>query len=226
MNEHDMQDILTPRWQTSGITVNGQRLFLAAWEVMTFDLKMNRWGAKWSPSVDFCFLDVDGRFWLLEFKPKLTARGGSWSALFQVTHRAVLFSRVVNHARFEALYLECRTTSERSSDRTMPKPLLEAHAAFFGLEHPLEPTAIGKLPLQRVVAAQTIGEKLWKAATAFDSHGHEEIMTAFGGTGLKLNLEDTRNERTRFATLGDWGTVLAPTIAGFETGLVTAEIRE
>jgi hypothetical protein len=226
MNEHEMQVILTPRWHENGLMIGDQKLFLAAWEVMTENFRMNGGGGSWTPSVDFCFLDIEGRCWLLELKKHLTTQENSWSVLFQVTHRSVLFSRWFDFARFEKLYVECRTTSERSFDRKIPKPLLEAHASYFDLKHPLEPTVINALPVQRVVAAQTIGKELWKAASAFNEQNHSEVMTTFGETGLKINMEQKNKERTRFANLGNWGDVLTTTIIGLEIGVIKAKNHE
>lgn len=222
MNEHEMQGVLTAQWQHNGPTINNQKLFLAAWEVMTADWRMNKWGVRWSPSVDFWFLDEIGRCWLLEFKPTLVNKATSWSALCQVTHRSVLFARTFSLARLEGIYTECNMTSPRSTKHQTPLPLCEAHAEYFGLQNPLDMTAIGVSPFQRVIAAQTLGDKFWQAATAFDGHTHSEVMELLNQTGLKVNFEKLREERTRFATLGEWGSLLTSSISGFETGLLSA----
>jgi hypothetical protein len=215
MTEHEMQTILTAQWQYCGPTVNGQKLFLTAWELMVADFRMNRWGGRWSPSVDFCFLDRHGGSW---FKPILTGRADSWSALCLVTHRSVLFAQAVTLEKLEGIYVECLTTSPRSNDLRVLPSLLETHASYFGLPQPLDRTVIGLGPVQRVVAAQTLSEEFWIAAGAFDSHDHSQVMEAFGRTGLKMNLQNPRAERTRFAALGDWGASLSPSVFGFTTG--------
>ena len=223
MNEHEMQTVLTARWLENGLTIQGQKLFLAAWEVMTADWRMNRWGGRWSPSVDFWLLDVNGGCWLLEFKPKLTGAAESWSALCQVTHRAVLLARSYQFSKLERVYEECRQTSPRSTDRLAPKPLLEAHRTHFHLERSVEPESVGAESFRRVVGAQRFGEGFQLALSAFNGRNHAGVMELLKRSGYKLNLENKRNERTRFASIGDWGATLAPSVSFIEIGPIIAD---
>ncbi|MCA1702056.1 MAG: hypothetical protein LC808_01805 [Actinobacteria bacterium] len=93
VNEWKLQDALTETWARDGLSVNGERLFLAAREVMT-DWRINDRLRHFNlPSIDFLFLDAQGQMLALELKPKIATPRDAWSVLCQVTHRAVELKR-------------------------------------------------------------------------------------------------------------------------------------
>ena len=72
MNEFRLQKELTSVWAPQGLTVGGQRLYLAAWQVMA-DWRINDADRHWNrPSVDFVCLDAAGRLVLIELKVAVT----------------------------------------------------------------------------------------------------------------------------------------------------------
>src|SRR6478752_4799839 len=111
--EWSLQKRLTRSWLRRGsVLLDGEELFLAAWEVMT-DYRVNDARRHWNvPSIDFLFLDRHGRMVLVELKREVRTPRESWSVICQVTHRAHELAAGYSQARLENVYYDCRSGAD------------------------------------------------------------------------------------------------------------------
>lgn len=155
MNEHELQSRLTRTWVRDGIRLGGERLFLAAWEVMD-DYRIN--SAKRSfgrPAIDFLLLDRAGRLVAVELKMKVQAPRDCWAVLCQVTHRAHLLAAAFDTDRLVSASQACRTGQRGRVETTQDiEDLRTAHSRFFGIR---ALATLPGLPIRRVVAAPAFG---------------------------------------------------------------------
>jgi hypothetical protein len=172
MTEWTLQKRLTGIWARQGVTVGEERLYLAAWEVMT-DWRINDAARHWArPSIDFVCLDSVGRLVLIELKLALGTPRQAWSALCQVTHRAVALGRSYTPEALGAAHRACWSgVHGRVSDHEVESVWTD-HARFFGFEAPDQ--LVGR-PVRRVVAAATFGAAWDGVLTQFRTKGHAEV---------------------------------------------------
>jgi hypothetical protein len=111
--EWSLQKRLTRSWlQGESTVLDGEKLFLAAWELMT-DFRINDSRRHRNrPSIDFVFLDRAGRMVLVELKRKIITPRESWSVICQVTHRAHQLAAGYSHARLEVAYADCHSGAD------------------------------------------------------------------------------------------------------------------
>lgn len=75
LTEWQLQSLSTQRWVREGVDLDGERLLLFAWEVMTPSWQINDAQRYWNePSIDFLCLDEQGRLVAIELKRKVVAR--------------------------------------------------------------------------------------------------------------------------------------------------------
>ncbi|MEO8330406.1 MAG: hypothetical protein ABI586_10405, partial [Candidatus Nanopelagicales bacterium] len=129
-----MQKALTRIWVRDGLTLDGERLFLAAWEVMT-DYKINDAHLGFGkPAIDFLFLDASGTMLALELKPSVLSPREAWAVLCQVTHRAYWLAQEHTRERLDGAYVACHSGRHgRVPIDEAVQPLWQAHAEFFDI---------------------------------------------------------------------------------------------
>lgn len=170
-NEWQLQKLLTKHWLSDGLVLDGEPLFLAAWEVMS-DYRINDSKRHFGlPSVDFVLIDCDGHMVMAELKMRVRTPRDAWHVLCQVTHRAVVLGEAFVDAKLEAAYLDCRSgTDGRAVADVKVGSLLDAHADFFQ-RRPLE--RLAGVPVRRVVMALEFGSCYRKVAAVFAAGGPE-----------------------------------------------------
>lgn len=154
MTEWDVQTALTESWVRNGLYLRGERLFLVAWEVMT-DWRINDAFRHFNrPSIDFLFLDRQGGMVALELKRAISTPKDSWSALCQVTHRAVGLSQTFSLCNLDGAHRACYSGAHgRVQVASSPIPVVEAHQQFFRLDRCVAPSR----RIRRAVAAGQYG---------------------------------------------------------------------
>lgn len=182
--EHQLQKRLTHTWARAGVHVDGERHFLAAWEVMD-DYRINSARLGFGrPAVDFLLLDAQGRVAVVELKMSVRTRRDSLAALCQVTRRAFLLAQAFTSCRLAGAYEECYSGRHGRVEPTLlAEDLWLAHARFFGCE-PIGPTIPGR-PFRRVVAAPEFGGGWEGARDVFASEQRELIDDAIGAYSQK-----------------------------------------
>ena len=131
--EWALQKRLTNHWLRDDLVIlDGEPLFLAAWEVMT-SYRVNDARRHWSePSIDFVFLDAAGRMVMVELKREVRTPLDAWSVICQVTHRAHVLASGYSASRLEGVYRDCHSGANgRKSNPTPARGLLEGHARAF-----------------------------------------------------------------------------------------------
>jgi hypothetical protein len=117
------------------------------------------------PSLDFLFLDVDGRIIAVELKGTILTRQAAWSALCQVTHRAVELSRGFTPELLAAAYDDCHSVTGGRVGVSSEESLLEAHRRFFSLST----TPLLSHNIRRVVACVEFGPDWQEVLTRFNT---------------------------------------------------------
>lgn len=154
--EWSLQKRLTNHWlQDDLVILDGEPLFLAAWEVMT-SYKVNDARRHWNePSVDFVFLDAAGRMVMVELKRDVRTPLDAWSVICQVTHRAHVLASGFSTSRLEGVYFDCHSGADgRKSNPTPVGRLLEGHARAFA-QPALE--SLPGVPARRMIMACSFG---------------------------------------------------------------------
>lgn len=179
MNEWDLQDWLTTQW-SEGVLLDGERYFLAAWEVMFPSWQINDESKKWNePSIDFLLLDRQGGLIALELKRMVTAPRDAWSVLCQVTHRAQQMRTSYSYDRLEEAYAAAFSGDHGRALESRPasSSLADAHASFFELERPLQPNDFNADEPGRIVAAWSFGESWPDISRQFHNESFENLCT-------------------------------------------------
>lgn len=167
MNEWELQEQLVERWITSGIPLaSGERLLMAAWEVMD-NWEINDSRKEWNrPSIDFVGLDIEGRMAAIELKnPHVTAPALAWTQLCQVTVRAVTMARTYRPGRLRHANDECLGGEHGRVDASL-RALDERFEALFQSPLRLAETA---LPVRRIIAAPVFGPRVSDLAAQFSA---------------------------------------------------------
>lgn len=154
--EWSLQRRLTAEWLRDDLVLlDGERLFLAAWEVMT-NYKVNDAHRHWSePSIDFVFLDATGRMVTVELKREIRTPRDAWSVICQVTHRTHALASEYTASRLERVYHDCHSGADgRKRNPTPVRELLEEHARAFA--QPALDSLAG-LPVRRMIMANSFG---------------------------------------------------------------------
>lgn len=200
--EWSLQKRLTNDWlQDDLVVLDGEPLFLAAWEVMT-TYKVNDARRHWSkPSIDFVFLDATGCMVMVELKREVRTPRDSWSVICQVTHRARVLASGYNASRLEGVYLDCHSGADgRRSNPTSVRGLREAHARAF--EQPTIGDLIG-LPARRMVMARSFGPKFAQILKLANNAPQSQMIEI-------LNQYKPRGEIKRFVELAQDSSSLDP----------------
>jgi hypothetical protein len=146
MFEDTIQNRLTKLWCRKGLTFRGERLFLAAWEVMT------NWGINDGskdfrhPSVDFLFCDQHGKLWAMEVKVAVRSPLGNLAAAFYETRLGI-------HGRV--------CCPPKDDFRRM-------HRSFFRLTKALSAEPFGKGEIRRIVGATDFGPDWYPIFRSFN----------------------------------------------------------
>ena len=169
--EWEIQKEITHHWIANGVVINGDRLFLAAWEVMVKSWWINDSKKHWAePSIDFLLLDKTGNVWLVEMKRYVKKPRDAWEALCQVTHRAIALMKTYSFENIESAFIAAYSGQHgRVESSSEAASLVDSHKDFFGLENPLSANSIGKNPFRRVVAAIEFGGSWEDVRQRFDS---------------------------------------------------------
>jgi hypothetical protein len=171
MNEFRLQKALTSIWAAQGLTVGGERLYLAAWEVMT-DWRINDAARHWNrPSVDFVCLDSAGRLVLIELKRTVSTPRQAWSVLCQV-NRAVELARSYTPLALDDAHRACRSGRHGRVAEHAVEPVVSAHARFFGLE---VRSQLSGRPVRRAVAATMFGRAWPVVLDSFTTSRPEKV---------------------------------------------------
>jgi hypothetical protein len=177
--EWSLQKRLTRSWLGSEPAIlDGEELFLAAWEVMT-DFRINDSRRHWNaPSIDFLFLDRAGRMVLVELKRAIRTPRESWSVVCQVTHRSHELAAGYSQARLETAYADCHSgTDGRIAGPVVPMDLVQAHADMF-----MQP-ALSELPgcpVRRVIMANEFGSAFGEVLSVANSKPRDQVVEALG----------------------------------------------
>ena len=190
VNEHQLQKHLTELWVDEGAVIAGERLFLAAWEVMD-NYRINSAQRGFGrPAIDFLLLDSKGCMVALELKLAVRSPRDSWSVLCQVTHRAQRLAEEFTPALLESAYRDSHSGAYgRIEAHRDVGTLTEAHARFFDTT-PLP--ALPGMPVRRVVAATHFGPAWGGIREAFVEGPREATVEAVsryapgGGAGREF----------------------------------------
>lgn len=156
MNEHQLQKLLTREWAERGLTLGGERLFLAAWEVMDNYRVNDAHRGFGRPAADFVFLDSQGRLVVMELKMRVRSPQDSWAVLCQVTHRAHVLLQNYSIERLSSVYRACHS-GDHGRVITKDLPVLEeAYLDFFTAK---EMPVCSPMRARRVVAACDYGPR-------------------------------------------------------------------
>ena len=200
--EWSLQKRLTNDWLRDDLVIlDGEPLFLAAWEVMT-SYKVNDAHRHWSrPSIDFVFLDAAGRMVMVELKREVRTSLDAWSVICQVTHRAHVLSSGYSAPRLEAVYHDCHSGADgRKSNPTLVRGLLEAHARAF--EQPALESLAG-VPARRMIIACSFGPTFSEILQLANGAPREQMIAA-------LSRYKPRGEIKRFLELAQDPSLLDP----------------
>lgn len=169
-----MQKVLTRVWVRDGLMLDGERLFLAAWELMT-DYKINDALLGFGkPAIDSLFLDAEGRMVALELKPSVLAPREAWAVLCQVSHRAYRLAEEYKPECLDRAYIACHSGLHgRVPVDEAVQPLWEAHAEFLDITALTNPVP---LPVRRMVAAREFGEPWERICSTFTHAPREQIV--------------------------------------------------
>ena len=153
--EWELQTKLTSKWIREGLSIAGQKLFLASWEVMINSWKINDALKHWNePSIDFLFLDREGNICLVELKRYILTPRDAWLALCQVTHRSIALKKTYTWGNLEKSFKAAYSGNHgRVETVQLLNNLLETHQKFFKLNMPISRNRFGKNQFFRVVAA-------------------------------------------------------------------------
>lgn len=190
--EWSMQKTLTASWLAhETVELHDEPFFLVAWEVMT-TYKVNDARRHWNaPSIDFVFLDREGRMLLVELKRAVRTPREGWSVVCQVSHRAQALASGFSQRLLESVYLDCRSGPDGRTARKMSiPPLLRAHAEAFN-QRPLR--RLRALPARRMVMAAEFRPsfaKILSMANASTPEQVAEMLSRYKRTGeIKRYLE-------------------------------------
>lgn len=177
--EWSLQKRLTRSWLGGEPAIlDGEKLFLAAWEVMT-DFRINDSRRHWNaPSIDFVFLDRSGRMVLVELKRAIRTPRESWSVVCQVTHRSHELAAGYSQARLEMAYIDCHSGADgRMSGSVATTGLAHAHAGMFS--QPALPELPG-CPIRRVIMAKEFGSAFGQVLSLANSKTRDQVVAALG----------------------------------------------
>jgi hypothetical protein len=209
-NEWQMQERLTLEWVKNGAQVGSERLFLAAWEVMT-NWKINDSRKEWgSPSIDFLFLDRTGGIWLMEMKREVKHPKSAWEALCQVSYRVVALKRSFSFEALCSAHTDCWSGVHGRVSESAPQPLSITHQAFFQLPEALNHEQFGQGEWMRIVAAEQFHNNFSLTADLFSSSN--EIENVKQAIKSKYPTWEKRLEFKRFVndvTPDDWSSLLS-----------------
>jgi hypothetical protein len=130
MREERIAMKLAQRWVKTGVNFRGNRLFLAAWEVMVPSWNLNTAAEGWEPSIDFAFLDSDMALWAMEFKKAIRSPRDAWTVLCQVTHRACELSKTYSATKLQNIHQRCYFGSDSWISASSPLHLSISHQRF------------------------------------------------------------------------------------------------
>jgi hypothetical protein len=170
--ENALQLRLTTCWLEHGLIVDGHRLYLLAWEVMTPSWDINSANNGFGePASDFLFLDISGNLWVVEVKPEIRSAMPSWNVLCQVTFYAVQIERSRAFEKLEKAHeISFIDYDKRRKNVVMTKQALrEAHRLFFDLPTALPKSKFGTGPIHRVVAAKFVKPAWLDCLKEFDT---------------------------------------------------------
>jgi hypothetical protein len=200
--EWSLQKRLTNKWLRDDLVVlDGEPLFLAAWEVMT-SYKVNDARRHWSePSIDFVFLDATGRMVMVELKREVRTPRDAWSVICQVTHRAHVLAAGYSDSRLEEVYHDCHSGADgRKRNLTTVSGLLEDHARAFA--QPAFRSLVG-LPARRMIMACSFGSKFPEILQLANSAPRGQMIEV-------LDRYKPRGEIKRFLELAQDSSFLDP----------------
>jgi hypothetical protein len=198
MTEWELQLALTPRWVRDGVFINGERLLVVGWEVMSPSWQMNEASKYWSePSIDFLAADSTGHLVAIELKRKVPGVRPAWRVLCQVTHRAVCLSRTRTSALLEQIHKICLTSVRSGLGDDEVSTLTDRHQQFFRLERPIH---IGDGGIRRVVAAAAFGPSWPNVLAEFNALAWPDVIATLAALG-ELDKGKSHREPCRFASL-------------------------
>jgi hypothetical protein len=198
--EWDMQERLTQKWLEEGAFFDDKRVFLAAWEVMINSWEINDAHRRWNePSIDFLFIDVDGNIWLVEMKRQIKTPRDAWSALCQVTHRAIVLGKTYSYSKLEFSYTAAYSGQHgRKKENSTSIGFLRAHQNFFKLSKPIEKAKFGSGVFRRVIAAKYFSNSWEGIKIGFDE---KNIATVQKHIRENYTISKTTREFKRFMDL-------------------------
>ena len=177
--EWSLQKRLTRSWLGGEPAIlDGEELFLAAWEVMT-DFRINDSRRHWNaPSIDFVFLDRAGRMVLVELKRAIRTPRESWSVVCQVTHRSHELAAGYSQARLNIAYVDCHSGADgRKTGSVVPTDLVQAHADMFSQS---ALTELPGRPVRRVIMAKEFGSAFGQVLSLANTKGRDQVVAALG----------------------------------------------
>ena len=214
MNEHQLQKFLTHQWVRNGVTIDGERFFLAAWEVMDNYRINSRQQGFTHPSIDFLLLDEAGFMVALELKMSVKRPLDSWNVLCQVTHRAVVLAKSYTAGALEFAYRSCRSGDVgRVSGAVDVLPLRQAHARFFDRE---QVAVLPGPPIRRVVAAPSFGPS-WD--------GIRERFTTEDRNSIAEQLRRYADSRKRGTEMYRWLSIPATAVESLPPQVTTLQVE-
>jgi hypothetical protein len=177
--EWSLQKRLTRSWLGGEPAIlDGEELFLAAWEVMT-DFRINDSRRHWNvPSIDFVFLDRAGRMVLVELKRAIRTPRESWSVVCEVTHRSHELAAGYSQARLNIAYVDCHSGADgRKTGSVVPTDLVQAHADMFSQS---ALTELPGRPVRRVIMAKEFGSAFGPVLSLANSKTRNQVVAALG----------------------------------------------
>jgi len=212
INEWQLQEVLTDRWLPTGIEHQGESLFLLAWEVMFDTWTINDNTKDWTkPSIDFIALDESGTLVCIELKRRIAGRKSVWSALAQVTRRALLMSASYTPEKLRRAHDLCGSGEHGRTASASPGSLEEVIENHFGTKVMLP--ASPNPPIRRVLAMTGHGPSLPGIVLSFNTAPLDETLAQLMDL-YSTNSDHGGREIRRLAELVasdvDLGVVAAP----------------
>lgn len=188
MTEWHLQKQLTSAWIRNGISIDDNRLFLAAWEVMTPSWKINDAAKRWGePAIDFLGVASNGDLAAIELKRNVRGRSDAWVVLCQVTASAAALAGSFSVDRLERAYKACWTGQHGRTGPSLSIPDLEAAVSgFFGADTP-ELTG----HVQRAVVAVEFGTPWPEIVEGFDRLDIPSLVALV--SGMQRGIHPTKS---------------------------------
>jgi len=169
MDEWDLQKYLTELWSCRGLKFQDERLFLAAWEVMSDDWGINDSKRDWhQPSIDFVFCDRRGSIWLMEIKNEASTPRSILSLICQVTHRAVSVHDNYSYERLALAFMETRSGIHGRNCGGIKDDFRRSHQAFFRLRRPLPKDRFNGSEIRRIISAREFNGSFYPILRSFN----------------------------------------------------------